>query len=389
MRSKILLVAALITIVSALSFAAGGAEGDVIKIGFNIPLTGDIPKVGEASKFAAEMILEDINGAGGLMVGDTAYQLEFVYEDNESKAESAVSAALKLIEQDGVVAIIGPNSSKQAVPAGQVANDNRTPMISPWSTNPNTTLDRPWVFRAAFLDPFQGPVAANFAAEQFGAETSAVLFALANDYSKGLAEIFEEVWSKDFGDVVAYESYGDGDQDFSAQLTKIIAADPDFIFLPNNYNEVALIVQQATDLGWDGPFMGSDAWGSAELVNLAGDDIKGHYFSTHYAAAGAVGATKDFIDRYEATYGYTPDDVAALTWDAVGIILEALKGTGGLSGDIMADRAAVKDAISAITTYEGITGKMQFDDQGDPIKSAVVVQVSDTGEFTFVASVDP
>jgi branched-chain amino acid transport system substrate-binding protein len=389
MRSKILLVAALITIVSALGFAAGGAEGDVIKIGFNIPLTGDIPKVGEASKFAAEMILEDINGAGGLMVGDTAYQLEFVYEDNESKAESAVSAALKLIEQDGVVAIIGPNSSKQAVPAGQVANDNRTPMISPWSTNPNTTLDRPWVFRAAFLDPFQGPVAANFAAEQFGAETSAVLFALANDYSKGLAEIFEEVWSKDFGDVVAYESYGDGDQDFSAQLTKIIAADPDFIFLPNNYNEVALIVQQATDLGWDGPFMGSDAWGSAELVNLAGDDIKGHYFSTHYAAAGAVGATKDFIDRYEATYGYTPDDVAALTWDAVGIILEALKGTGGLSGDIMADRAAVKDAISAITTYEGITGKMQFDDQGDPIKSAVVVQVSDTGEFTFVASVDP
>lgn len=389
MRSRNLLIVVLITIVSAFGFAAGGAEGDVIKIGFNIPLTGDIPKVGEASKFAAEMILEDINSAGGLMVGDTAYQLEFVYEDNESKAESAVSAALKLIEQDGVIAIIGPNSSKQAVPAGQVANDNRTPMISPWSTNPNTTLDRPWVFRAAFLDPFQGPVAANFAAKQFGADTSAVLFALANDYSKGLAEIFKDVWSKEYGEVVAYESYGDGDQDFSAQLTKIIAADPDFIFLPDNYNEVALIVQQAADLGWDGPFMGSDAWGSAELVNLAGDDIKGHYFSTHYAAAGAVGATKDFIDRYEATYGYTPDDVAALTWDAVGIILEALKGTGGLSGDIMADRAAVKDAISAITTYEGITGKMQFDDQGDPIKSAVVVQVSDSGEFTFVASVDP
>jgi branched-chain amino acid transport system substrate-binding protein len=125
------------------------------------------------------------------------------------------------------------------------------------------------------------------------------------------------------------------------------------------------------------------------LVNLAGDAIKGHYFSTHYAAAGAVGATKEFIERYEAKYGYTPDDVAALTWDAVGIVLTAIQNTGGLSGDLRKDRQAVRDAIAAITTYDGITGKMQFDEQGDPVKSAVVVQVSDSGEFTFVESVSP
>jgi branched-chain amino acid transport system substrate-binding protein len=390
MRKLIFTSMAFLFLLSGFSlFAAGGQEGNVVKIGFNIPLTGDIPKVGESSKFAAEMKLEDINGAGGLKVGDQTYTLQFIYEDNESKAESAVAVGLKLIEQDQVLAIIGPNSSKQAVPAGQVANDNRTPMISPWSTNPATTYDRPWVFRAAFLDPFQGPVAVNFAKKKFNADTAAVLFALANDYSKGLAEIFAKVWEEKGGKVVAYESYGDGDQDFSAQLTKIIAADPDFIFLPNNYNEVALIVQQAADLGWKKPFMGSDAWGSAELVNLAGDAIKGHYFSTHYAAAGAVGATKEFIERYEAKYGYTPDDVAALTWDAVGIVLTAIQNTGGLSGDLRKDRQAVRDAIAAITTYDGITGKMQFDEQGDPVKSAVVVQVSDSGEFTFVESVSP
>ena len=386
MKRTLFLTLALIALLVTPAFAE-----DVIKLGFNIPLTGDIPDVGESAKNAAELLKKKINDAGGVDVGGKKYMLEFVYEDNESKAESAVSASLKLIEQDQVLAIIGPNSSKQAVPAGQVANDNRTPMISPWSTNPNTTLDRPWVFRAAFLDPFQGPVAANFAAKRFNAKTAGVLFALANDYSKGLAEIFKKVWNEKMGDgaVVAYESYGDKDQDFSAQLTKIIAAKPDFIFLPNNYNEVALIVKQAHDLGWTGPFMGSDAWGSAELVNLAGDDIKGHYFSTHYAAAGAVGATKEFIDRYTEKYGYVPDDVAALTWDAIGIVMEALKNTGGLSGKVREDRAKIKDGISAITVFNGITGTMKFDEQGDPIKSAVVVQISDTGEFTFVESVAP
>ena len=367
------------------------AWSKTVKIGFNIPLTGDIPKVGEESKFAAEMLREDINKAGGLKIGDETYMLEFIYEDNESKAESAVSAALKLIERDQVIAIVGPNSSKQAVPGGQVANDNRTPMISPWSTNPDTTKNRPWVFRAAFLDPFQGPVAVDFATEQFSADTAAVLYAQANDYSKGLAEIFKENFEKKHGSdaIVAFESYGDKDQDFSAQLTKIIAAKPDFIFLPNNYNEVALIVKQAHDLGWDSPFMGSDAWGNSELMALCGDDCKGHFFSTHYAAAGATGATKEFIDRYEKEYGYQPADVAALTWDATRIVLQGLQEMDKYTGNIRKDRKALRDAIASIAQFEGITGKMKFDEEGDPIKCAVVVKISDEGEFVFQKSVCP
>jgi branched-chain amino acid transport system substrate-binding protein len=365
--------------------------GQTIKIGFNIPLTGDIPKVGEESKFAAEMLKEDINAKGGLLVEGKRYKLQFIYEDNESKAESAVTAALKLIERDKVLAIVGPNSSKQAVPGGQVCNDNRTPMISPWSTNPDTTKDRPWVFRAAFLDPFQGPVAVDFASKQFNAKKAAVLFALANDYSKGLAEIFRDDFKKKNGasSVVSYESYGDKDQDFSAQLTKIIAAKPDFIFLPNNYNEVALIVKQAHDLGWKGPFMGSDAWGNSELMPLCGDDCKGLFFSTHYAAAGATGATKEFIDRYKAKYGYQPADVAALTWDAARIVLEGIQASGTITGKLKKVRKSLRDAIAGISEFNGITGKMRFDDQGDPIKCAVVVKISDQGEFVFTESVCP
>lgn len=373
-------------------FMAGAAQAaDTIKIGFNIPMTGDIPKVGESSKFAAEMLKEDINGAGGLEVGGKKYQLEFFYEDNEAKAESAVTTALKLIDSNQVLAMIGPNSSKQAVPAGEIANDNETVMVSPWSTNPDATKDRPWVYRAAFLDPFQGPVAVNFAVKTFNAKTAAVLYDLANDYSKGLAEIFRDEFEKKIGagSVVAFESHDTKDQDFSAQLTKIIKANPDFIFIPDNYNQVALIVPQARKLGYKGHFMGSDAWGSSELMSLCGDDCKGQYFSTHYAAAGAKGATKEFIDRYNEKYGYVPDDVAALTWDATNIVLKAIQNTGGLTGKLRKDREAVREAMSQIPGFEGITGSMKFDEQGDPIKCAVVVKISDSGEFEFSESVCP
>ena len=385
------LVTVLALALGAVALMGCGKGEDVIKIGFNLELTGDIPKVGEASKFAAEMLKEDINAKGGLEVGGKKYKLEFVYQDNEAKAESAVNAALKLITQDNVVAIIGPNSSKQAIPAGGACNDNQTPMVSPWSTNPDTTKDRPWVFRAAFLDPFQGPVAANFAAKQFGAKTSAVLFDIANDYSKGLAEIFKAEWEKKSGagTVVAFESHGTKDQDFSAQLTKIVAAKPDFIFVPDNYNQVALIIKQARDLGYKGPFMGSDAWGSAELMTLCGKECIGQFFSTHYAAAGAQGATKEFIDRYTTKYKYVPDDVAALTWDATRLVLQAIQEAGKIEKDIKAERKIVRDALANIKQFAGITGTMKFSGTGDPSKCAVVVQISPEGKFEFKESVCP
>ena len=368
-----------------------GAGGDTIKIGINAPLTGDIPKVGEGSKYAAEMWLADIEAAGGLDVGGTTYQVELVIEDNESKAESATAANTKMITQDEVLIIVGPQSSKQAVPAGGVANDQETPMISPWSTNPATTLDRPWVFRACFLDPFQGPVVSNFVQEEFGYTKAAVLYDVASDYPKGLAEFFKQAWEESLGagSVVAYESFTTGDTDFSAQLTKIRDSGAEFLFTPQYYNEVALIVQQAHELGFDKPIVGSDSWGSAETVNLCGADCYGLFFSTHYAAAGAQGATKAFIDRYNQEHGYVPDDVAALTWDAMGIVQRAIQDCGEITGDIKADRKCVRDALAKITDYDGITGKMTFTEEGDPIKCAVIVRISEAGEFEFYKQVCP
>lgn len=364
---------------------------DTIKIGLNIPLTGDIPKVGEGSKYAAEILLAEVNAAGGIKVGDKTYKLQFIYEDNESKAESATAAALKLITQDQVLAVIGPQASKQAIPAGEVCNSYKTPMISPWSTNPQTTKDRPYVFRACFLDPFQGPVAAKFATEEFQAKKAAVLYDIASDYPKGLAEYFKEAFEKIHGpgSVVAFETFTTKDRDFSAQLTNIIKSGADVLFTPQYYDEVPLIVKQAHQLGWKKPIMGSDSWGSAELMKLCGDDCKGLYFTTHYAAAGAKGATKEFIDKYHAKYGYIPDDVAALTWDAIRLLLQAIQNTGGLTGNLEKDRENVKNALAQIKNFDGITGMMTFTAEGDPIKCAVVVKISDKGDFEFYKSVCP
>ncbi len=359
-----------------------------ILIGFNIPLTGDNPDVGASSKNAAEMYLKK---NGSVEVGGKTYQLKFIYEDNEYKAESAVKASTKLITNEGVLGIVGPQSSSQAVPAGEIANNLATPMISPWSTNPNTTLDRPYVFRGCFLDPFQGPVAANFATEELGAKKAAVLYDIAADYPKGLAEFFKEAFEKihGAGSLVAFESFTTGDKDFSAQMTNIVASGADVLFTPQYYSEVPLIIRSAKEMGWTKPILGSDSWGGGDLMGLCGDDCKGYYFSTHYAAAGAKGATKAFIDEYKAAYGKVPDDVAALTWDSLGLMVQAIKDTGGLSGDIKADRTKVKDALAAIKSFPGITGAMTFTPDGDPKKCAVVVKINDAGEFAFHKSVCP
>ena len=380
----------LIVTLPVITSCGGGGGANTIKIGLDVPMTGDIAYVGTQSQRAAEMMVADINDAGGLDVGGKKYTIELVVEDNESKAESATAAATKLIAQDMVLAIVGPQSSKQAVPTGEVCNENETPMVSPWSTNPNTTLDRPWVFRACFLDPFQGPVIANFATDDLGFTKAAVLYDVASDYPKGLAEFFKAAWEDLHGEgsVVAYESFTTGDTDFSAQLTKIKDSGAEFLFTPQYYNEVPLIVKQARELGLDFPILGSDSWGDPKTLELCGDSCEGLYFSTHYAAEGATGATKEFIDRYTNDYGEVPGDVAALTWDAMGLVMQAIQNTGGLSGDLAQDRAAVKDALGQIKDFAGITGNMTFTPEGDPIKCAVLVQIKD-GAFTFYKQVCP
>ena len=358
-----------------------------VNIGINAELTGSIPVVGQSCRNAAELAVKEVNDAGGLQVGDQKYLVKLSVEDNEDKAESAVAVAQKLTSE-GVLAMVGPNASRNAIPAAEVAESSRVPMISPWSTNPKLTLDarsnqpKKYVFRAAFTDDFQGVVAAKFAAQQLKSKKPAVLYDVASEYNKGIADIYKKSLTAGGMRVASFQSYTTGDKDFSSQLTSIVKSGADTLFLPNYYSEVPLQVKQARQLGFKGAIFGSDSWGNEELVKLAGKSCEGLFFTTHYAADTATPKAQAFIKAYTAAYGNTPDDVAALTYDSFGLLFQATTAAGKL------DRTAVRDALASITEYDGVTGTMQFKGTGDPIKSAVVIQIKD-GKFTYYQTAKP
>lgn len=367
--------------VATVSVGLLAADGEIV-VGLNVELTGSIPVVGQSSQRGAQIAVDEVNAAGGLQVGDKTYTIRLVVEDNQDNAPSSAAAATKLITQDNVLALIGPNASRMAIPAAVVANNMRTPMISPWSTAVETTQGRPYVFRAAFIDDFQGEVVATFAREQLGAKRAAVLFDIASDYNKGIAEIFRDRFTAAGGEIVAFETYTTGDRDFSSQLTKIRQANPDVLFLPNYYSEVPLQVQQARRLGITADIVGSDSWGNEEIITLGGAAMEGLFFSTHYAPDIVTPVAQEFIEAYRSRFGSPPDDVAALTYDSFGLLFLAIQEAGVL------DRDAVRDALASITNFDGVTGSMTFKGTGDPIKSAVFIQIRN-GQFTYYDSIAP
>lgn len=388
-KTLAILLVAMLTIMSIVLVGCKSSAELTIPIGVNAELTGDIPAVGASCQNAALMAVKEVNDAGGLDIGGKKYTIKLFIEDNGGKADQSASVTQKLISQDSVVAVIGPNASRYAIPASEIAESSKVLMISPWSTNAKLTLDsktgqpKKYVFRACFTDSFQGQVVAKFAMNTLGAKKAAVLYDVASDYNKGIADVFKATFESLGGQVVAYETYTTGDKDFSGQLTKIKQSNPDVIFLPNYYNEVPLQIQQAHRLGITAPFLGSDSWGSQELIKLGGKDVEGDYFSTHYAPDIATPAAQTFIKAYTTAYGSVPDDVAALTYDSFGLLFGALKTAGKV------DRQAVRDAFATIAHYEGVTGNLQFKQgSGDPIKSAVILQIKG-GKFVYFATANP
>jgi branched-chain amino acid transport system substrate-binding protein len=375
---------AVIALLAVSLLAAGCApkEDNEIRVGVNAELTGSKPTVGDSCKKAAELLAAQVNQAGGIQVGEKKLPLKLFVEDNEDKAESAAAVAQKLISQNNVLAIIGPNVSGNAIPAARICEDAGVIMVSPWSTNPKTTEGKKFVFRACFIDDFQGQVMAKFALDNLKVRTAAVLYDLASEANKGQAEFFKKYFEAGGGKVVAFASYTKDDKDFSSQLTSIKAANPAVLFLPNYYNEVPLQAQQARRLGLTCPFIGSDAWGSEELLRLGARDLEGSYFSTHYSPDIAVATAQKFIKEFETQYGKKPDGIAALTYDAGKLLCAAITQAQSL------ERKKVREALASIHEFAGVTGKMKFTGSGDPAKSAVILQIKN-GKFVYHATVQP
>jgi branched-chain amino acid transport system substrate-binding protein len=356
--------------------SSGGAAQAPIKVGHFASLTGDTATFGQSTDRGIRMAVEEINARGGAL----GRPLEVISEDDRSITEEARTAAQKLLQRDQVVAILGEVASSRSLAAAPEAQRARIPMISPASTNPKVTEVGDFVFRTCFIDPFQGAVMARFAHEDLKARRVAILFDFKQDYSVGLAEFFRKKFKELGGEIVADERYTSGDIEFRAQLTTIRSANPDAVFVPGYYTELGLIAKQARELGLNVPLLGGDGWDSAKTLEIGGSAVEGYYFSNHYAADSDSPKVKAFVSSYREKYGEVPDAMAALGYDAAGILADALTRARETKGD------ALRDAIAATRDYDGVTGKITIDEARNARKDAVVLKI-EGGRFRFYRSV--
>ncbi|HUX39868.1 MAG TPA: ABC transporter substrate-binding protein, partial [Rectinemataceae bacterium] len=292
-----------------------GTGRDGIVIGAVGPISGPAAIFGVSTKNAYEMAIAEWNAKGGLL--GKPIKLDFA-DDGGDPAEGA-TVYTKLIQQDEVVAIVGTVMSKVSLAGAPICQAAGIPMISPTSTNPKVTQVGDYIFRACFIDPFQGTVGAEFAYNTLNAKKAGVLFDNGNDYNKGLAEYFQTKYQQLGGTIVDYESYYTGTTDFRAQIAKILADKPEVLYSPNYYQDDALIAKQARELGFKGPIVGGDGWDSPDLVRIGRAAVENCYFTNHYSKDDTRPIVQDFVQKYQAKYGEAPDALAALGYDAMNI----------------------------------------------------------------------
>ncbi|HUA66697.1 MAG TPA: ABC transporter substrate-binding protein [Alphaproteobacteria bacterium] len=360
------------------STSGGGGEASVVKVGEYASLTGKEAGFGQSSHNGTAMAVDDLNAAGGIL----GKKVELITEDDQSQSGQPSIDVRKLITDDGVVAVLGEVASSRSLEAAPICQQYQIPMISPSSTNPKVTEVGDYIFRVCFIDPFQGTVMANFATKTLKLKTAAVLTDVTSDYSMGLAKFFKDSFTASGGKIVADEKYNGGDKDFSAQLTTIKAANPDGIFIPGYYTEVGLIAIQARQLGLNIPLFGGDGWEGAPLISIGGPALEGTYFSTHFTPEDTSPVVQDFVKKYQARFNATPDAMAALGYDSLMILADAMKRAGTTTGP------AVRDALAATKDFHGITGTITIDKDRNASKPAVILEIKD-GKYHYVETIAP
>lgn len=357
--------------------------GDAIKVGLIAPLTGDVKTFGESARNGAMLAIEEVNEAGGI----NGKKIRVITSDDKNDPMEAANAGSKLIDMDGVVVILGSVSSKCSVPLSDKCQASKIPMITPTSTNPKVTVTedgkhKDYVFRACFIDPFQGQVAAKFARDSLKVQTAAVMYDVGNDYSKGLADFFRAAFEERGGKVVAFESYAKDDVDFSALLTKLKRQVPDLLFIPDYYNKVGLIAKQVRQLGLKAQLLGGDGWDSPQMLEIGGEAIYGAYFTNHYSPEDPRPEVQEWVSKYQAKYGQRPDALATLGYDGALLLIQALRNA------LKLEPKEIRDALSQTKDFPCVSGRISFDEWGNPIKSAVVLQYTAEGQ-QYVATVTP
>jgi branched-chain amino acid transport system substrate-binding protein len=384
-RLRNALVAALAVAALAVAGCGGGAANDKeIKVGGNFELTGGVANLGKQTVNGINLAFNQANASGGIL----GKQIKLVTADNKSEVSESINAITKLINQDKVVAVLGPVASSSVIASLQVATDNKVAVITATGTNERVTTDekgatKRYGFRACFIDPFQGTVMAKFAGKSLNAKSAAIYVDNSSDYAKGLAKAFEETFKNGGGKIAGTEAYLQKDTDFKATLTKIKAMNADVIFVPGYYEEVGRIIRQARELGITAPIIGGDGWDDPKVVEIAGKEaINNTYFSNHYSPDDKDPLAVNFAEAYKKEYGQPPSAFAALGYDAALMLIDAIKRAGTTNPD------KIRDALEQTKDLKVVSGVITLDAKHNPIKSAVVIEFKD-GKQVFKEKIAP
>ena len=352
---------------------AAQQEGDTIKVGINTELSGPVASYGSNAANGALLAIEEINAAGGVL----GKQLDPLSRDCKSIPDEAMSVSAALVGEK-IVAQIGPLTSGNVAGSTPVMMENQIPLLAPAATAVNVTVDektnkvRDFIFRVCYRDSDQGQRMANFALEDLNVKNAAIYGSTSDDYATGLAKYFKEEFTAKGGTIVAEEGFVNGDKDFRATLTKIKSADPEFIYVPGYYTEVAVLIKQAREMGITCPIGGGDGWDSPDMVSVAGAEaLNNTYFTNHYSVEDPDPAIQSFVEAYKAKYNKLPDSFAALGYDAARLLADAIERAGE------ADPVKVKEALEATKDFPGITGTMSIDENHNPVKNIVVIEYKD------------
>lgn len=356
------------------STSGGSADADVVKLGFIGPMTGDAAIYGSSAEEGAHLAVAEINEAGEI----DGKKIELVAYDSKADQTEAINAYNRLRDQDGVVAVIGGTLSGETLAMKDIMVQDNMPVLSPTATAVEVTQEAPNVFRACFLDDYQGQAAANFAATTLSAKTAALLIGTGNPYSEGVSEAFKVAFTAKGGTIAGSESYGTADKDFSAQLTKIKEMNPDVVFVPDYVQTVGPILQKAKEMGITAKFVGADGWDGVQEEYA--DAAQGNYFTNHYAADSPSETVQNFIAAYKAEYDKVPNSFAALGYDAVYAMVEAITAAG------TTESADIITALKA-TDHAGVTGTLKFDEEGNPKDKEVTIIKIDGGQLKYDSTV--
>jgi branched-chain amino acid transport system substrate-binding protein len=341
-------------------------SANTITIGGIFPLSGPVAVYGIDAKNGIELAIAEINAAGGI----DGKQIALVSEDDEGNAEKSVNAYKKLTTSNKVNMIIGSLTSGCTIAITSLAQAQKVVLMAPAATNPVVTDAGDFIFRACYTDPFQGAVGGQFAAVDLGAKNAAILYDNGNDYSVGLKDNFVLAFQSRGGTIAAQESYITGDIDFNAQLTKIKSVNPDVVYLPDYYSTVSLIAKQLRAQGINCPIVGADGWDG--LTENAGDEVLNGFYSNHYAPDSTDSKVQKFVNDYKAKYNSVPTAFAALGYDSLYLLKDAIVKAG------YTDSTAIKNALAA-TNGSYLTGNLSFDAKHNPVKSAVMVELVKSG----------